>query len=480
ALGRTLPEILRALLNTVVPDLYPNLGMGACALGGDEAELVLKSESLTGLPKVFYDGPGGLGLVVRDGNKVVLDTHAPIASEMLGFIESITDYGETVTGKTIEDHFSGIGYGWDRDVMKVVLAALLRAGVIGVTYQGRRFVDAADPSARTPFTNNTAFRSATFTPRRALGLSLLRRAVENYESLTGDDVAMEEAVISAAVKQLCQAEQVTLIRMEAVVSASQLPGGAGLRDYRSLIDRVIAAESDEAVRILADDGERLHVMRDRAAGMKKALTEAGLSAIRRARLAMQEMWPALQSRQVDGELARAASWLREVLPSEKVYGAIEELSQKAGSIEDTYRELYLIKHSERAELYHGALVAVRTHSSWEPAPEAVRESALAKLTPRSCAHSELAPGTARCARCGASLAQIESDISAVHSLESEALEQLVVSCAPAGAHAGVRIVRAADFFVGYIDSERNMEAALIAFAEHLKLLLEQGVRIKVE
>jgi len=480
ALGRTLPEILRALLNTVVPDLYPNLGMGACALGGDEAELILKSENLTGLPKVFYDGPGCLGLVVRDGNKVVLDTHAPIASEMLGFIESITNYGEIVTGKTIEDHFSGIGYGWDKDVMKTVLAALLRAGAIEVTYQGRRFVDAADPSARTPFTNNTAFRSATFAPRRALGLPILKRAVQCYESLTGDDVAMEEAVISAAVKQLCQAEQVALIRMEAVVSANQLPGAAGLKDYRSLVDRVMATESDEAVRILADDGERLRDMRDRAAVMKKALTEAGLSAIRRARLVLQEMWPALQSYQADGELARAASWLRDVLPSEKVYGAIAELVQRASSIEDSYRELYLMKHSERAELYHGALAAVRTHSAWELAPEAVREEALAKLAPRSCAHSELAPGTARCAVCGAGLAQIESDISAAHSLEAEALQQLAASCAPDCAQARVSIVRAADFFVGFIDSEHSMEAALTAFREHLKLLLEQDVRIRVE
>jgi len=291
---------------------------------------------------------------------------------------------------------------------------------------------------------------------------------------------MEEAVISAAVKQLCQAEQVTLIRMEAVVSANQLPGAAGLKDYRSLIDRVIAAESDEAVRILADDGERLRVMRDRAAGMKKALTDAGLSVIRRARLVLQEMWPALQSRQVDGELARAATWLREALPAEKVYGAIAELSQRTGSIEDSYRELYLTKHSERAEMYHGALAAVRTDSLWESAPEAAREAALAKLAPRSCAHSELEPGVARCARCGASLAQIESDVSAVRSLESEALEQLAASCAPNCERARVGVVRAADFFVGYIDSERNMEAALTALRERLKLLLEQGVRIKVE
>jgi hypothetical protein len=44
----------------------------------------------------------------------------------------------------------------------------------------------------------------------------------------------------------------------------------------------------------------------------------------------------------------------------------------------------------------------------------------------------------------------------------------------------VGVVRAADFFVGYIDSEHNMEAALTALRERLKLLLEQGVRIKVE
>ena len=67
-------------------------------------------------------------------------------------------------GKALEQRFGGIGYGWDRDMLRLILALLFRAGEIEVTYQGNRFHNYQDPASRTPFTNNPAFRSSLFSP----------------------------------------------------------------------------------------------------------------------------------------------------------------------------------------------------------------------------------------------------------------------------------------------------------------------------
>ena len=67
---------------------------------------------------------------------------------------------ETRTGKALEKRFGGIGYGWDRDMLRLVLAVLFRAGSIEVSHGGEKF-DAlpATHGAAPPFMNNNTFKS---------------------------------------------------------------------------------------------------------------------------------------------------------------------------------------------------------------------------------------------------------------------------------------------------------------------------------
>jgi hypothetical protein len=126
-LGRAPTEIFKRLFDLYVPDLYPKLELGARSLKGNEAEEVLKAANLNALPQVFYSNDNGLGLVVQEGQKYVLNPNAPIAKEVIDYLRAEHSYGNRVTGRNLEDHFRGIGYGWDLDILQLVLAVLLRA-----------------------------------------------------------------------------------------------------------------------------------------------------------------------------------------------------------------------------------------------------------------------------------------------------------------------------------------------------------------
>jgi hypothetical protein len=52
--GASLTEVLKGLFDYAVPDLYPNLKLGARPLTGKEAEELLKAANLNGLSKIFY------------------------------------------------------------------------------------------------------------------------------------------------------------------------------------------------------------------------------------------------------------------------------------------------------------------------------------------------------------------------------------------------------------------------------------------
>ncbi len=175
SLGKSLGEILKKLYGYAVPDLYPKLEMGSRPLKGTEAEDFLKAADLKALPPLFYGGEQGLGLVVKDGAKFVPNPAADIAKEVLDYLVGEHGYGnkESRTGKALEKKFGGIGYGWDRDMLRLVLAVLFRAGSIEITHGGEKFDSYQDPRSRTPLVNNTAFKSALFTPVKPIDLPTL-------------------------------------------------------------------------------------------------------------------------------------------------------------------------------------------------------------------------------------------------------------------------------------------------------------------
>ena len=127
---------------------------------------------------------------------------------MLDYLKSEHAYGNKYSrmGKSLEKRFSGTPYGWDRDVLRLILATLFRAGEIEVTYQGNRFHNYQDPAARTPFTNNPAFKSSLFSPRQSIGLKTLTEAVKRLEDLTGQEVDVEEGAIATAFKKVVAEE----------------------------------------------------------------------------------------------------------------------------------------------------------------------------------------------------------------------------------------------------------------------------------
>ena len=170
--------------------------MGARPLKGDEAEDVLKAANLAGLAKVFYGPPDGLELVSKECSKYVVNMGAPIIKEVAEHLAREHTYGNKVTGKALEVHFGGLGYGWEREMIWLVLATLLRGGGIEVTYQGRRYRNHLDPQVRAVFTGTNAFRAASFAPRVSINLSTLVAAARRYEALTGEEVDVEEAMLA--------------------------------------------------------------------------------------------------------------------------------------------------------------------------------------------------------------------------------------------------------------------------------------------
>src|SRR5579872_1035889 len=342
ALGKGLSEILKKLFGIAVPDLYPKLQMGSRPLKGDEAEQILKAADLKALPNVFYPGEHGLGLVVKDGLKNVVNTNADVAKEVLDYLKHEHSYGnkDTRMGKALERRFGGTPYGWERDMLRLILATLFRAGEIEVTYQGNRFHNYQDPASRTPFINNPAFRSSLFSPRQSVGLKTLTQAVQQLEDLTGEEVDVEEGAIATAFKKVAAEELEKLYPLKATAEAHRLPILSMLSEYQQTLVGIQSSSSYDCDRATTENGRDFGETRDKVRKLRESLDAEAIAILRQARQATDQVWQRLSAHNPPLELESTVEKLKNQLASESFLDSWNEIAASTKKVLEAYRNAY--------------------------------------------------------------------------------------------------------------------------------------------
>lgn len=479
SLGKSLGEIIKKLLEQVVPDLYPKLEMGARPLHGDEPDVFLKAADLKALPQVFYVGERGLGLVTREGSKYVPNPGADVAKEVLDYLVSQHEYGnrEACLGKALENKFNGTPYGWERDMLRLVLAVLFRAGVIEVSFGGQKFDSYTEPRSREPFVNNTKFKSSVFTPVKPIDLKTLTQAVQSYEGLTGKTVDVEKNAISVAAKQYSEGEIKEVLPIIAEAKAHYLPVLSIVEEYREDLASIANGSADDCVNLLASGGTSLKEGRERIRKIAECLNEQGLKILQKARLAANEMTFELATHG-QAEIAEKGKQLHDLIQSEIFFESMSKIESTTKEIVDAYRKLYEKTHEERASQYQDAFEKIKGRREWEQVPKSMQEPVLYSLTSRGCAESNFPELSLSCNACRASVNQMESDIEALGSLFAKVVSEIQRLTTPP--EVKIERVRVSQFFAGSFESADQIKEAVARLQDHLLKLLDEGVRIVVE
>jgi len=485
ALGKTLSEILKKLFGQVVPELYPKLQMGSRSLKGDEAEQILKAADLKALPSVFYIGEQGLGLVVKDGSKSIVNVKADVAKEVLDYLKSEDSYGnkDSRMGKALERRFGGTPYGWERDMLRLILASLFRAGEIEVTYQGNRFHNYQDPASRTPFTSNIAFRSSLFSPRQSVGLKTLTLAVQQLEDLTGEEVDVEEGAIASAFKKVAAEELEKLYPLKATAEAHSLPILPMLSEYQQTLIGIQASASDDSVRILTENGPQFGEVRDKVRNIRELLDSKAIELLRNSRTAIDQVWPRLSPHASSPEIAKGVDELRTLLASEQFIDKLDDISRRTKLVFDAYRKVYLDLFDRRRAAYESAIEDIRNHPEWVPLEKTKSEAAstlIAPLRARLGTDEDRNAVTNGESLGKASLTEMDSDICAVAGLKSSVLIKLQELSIRADEKAPIRRVRVSQFFNKPIQTQEELNNALKLLGDSLQKYIDEGAVIILE
>ena len=156
-MGRTAAKVLAQAL----PEVFERFEEAAARVGKKDLDSLMTTVNLRGLPSVFTN----LNLVRDQGSKPVFNTETTPLADVLSRIENRTKYGELATGRYLTNEFAKEPFGWDFDVVRLLVIALLRAGKLEVTSKGRVIESALSLDARNTFGNNNLFRQASFRPK---------------------------------------------------------------------------------------------------------------------------------------------------------------------------------------------------------------------------------------------------------------------------------------------------------------------------
>jgi hypothetical protein len=485
ALGKNLAEILKKLFAQVVPDLYPKLQMGSRPLKGDEAELILKAADLKALPNVFYVGDHGLGLVVKDGAKNVVNTTADVAKEVLDYLKSEHSYGnkDSRMGKSLEKRFGGSPYGWERDILRLILATLFRAGEVEVTYQGSRFHNYQDPASRTPFTNNPAFRSSLFSPRQSVGLKTLTQAVQQLEDITGEEVDVEEGAIATAFKKVAAEELEKLYPLKATAEAQRLPILHLLSEFQQTLVGIQSSASDDCVRILTENGAQFAETRDKIRKMRECLDAKAIALLHQSRLATEQIWQRLAPHGPSPEITQNVEELKGMLGSEHFIDSLGDIAKRTKAVLDSYKYAYSELFDRRRIAYQSAIEEIKNRSEWGPLEATNPQTASSLLSPlfgRVGTDEDKAAVINDRSLGNASLTEMESDLCAVDGLKSSVLVRLQEMSIGSEKKAPIRKVRVSEFFNRPIQTQEELNTALHLIGDSLQKYIDEGAIIILE
>ena len=485
ALGKGLGEILKKLFGQVVPDLYPKLQMGSRPLKGDEAEHILKAADLKALPNVFYVGDQGLGLVIKDGPKNIVNINAVVAKEVLDYLKSEHSYGnkDSRMGKALEKRFGGTPYGWERDMLRLILATLFRAGEIEVTYQGNRFHNYQDPACRTPFTNNPAFKSSLFSPRQSVGLKTLTQAVQQLEDLTGEEVDVEEGAIAAAFKKVVAEELEKLYPLKATAEAHRLPILPLLSEFRQTLLGIQSSASDDCVRTLTENGKDFGETRDYVRKLRESLNAEAIGMIRQARQATNQVWQRLAAHNPTPELGTTVERLKTLLASEHFIDSWNEIDASTKAVLDAYRNAYCDLFERRKSFYESAIEEIKNRTEWAPLEATNSSMAVTLLSPLlgrvgTDEDQEAVKGGTSLGK--SSLTEMESDLAAVDGLKSSVSVKLQELSIGSEKKAPVRKVRVSEFFNRPIQTQEELDKVLDLIRNSLQKCIDEGAIIILE
>jgi hypothetical protein len=459
--GKTAAETLGQVLPEVFDRFKEAAAKATEVKKGTDA--LFTAENLEGLPSVFT----GLGLLRDEKGKTVFCVESGPLAEVLGRIEDRAKYGETPSGRFLTDELAKEPFGWDFEVVRLLVLSLLRAGRIEATSKGQTIEAVRGPEARDTFSNNNLFRAASFRPKKGIEFAELVAAAEAFKETFGSEVRElnATAIVAELRKEVARREDSVATALSTLL-ANRLPGDVVLDDAIGHMKGILRGSEDSAIATFNASHASIKGGIRRASELEQALTEPRLHDLERARKALNERWSFLQQEpDVDDDLRARATALGDLLDRETFFKELAAIDQHAKAIETEYERRFHEALGARVEAYTKARETLVKTPGWTEVDEDRRRELAAPFERGAKPEAN-----------GVPIPQLRADRDACDGRLRAAIAELhrIID--------GERVVTLSveSYFAAGIETEEQLDAALEGIREECSRLIGAGKKVIVQ
>ena len=453
------------ILSDVLPEVFDRFKEAAARPTDVKkgVEALFTAKNLQGLPSVF----GSLGLLRDEKGKTVFRVESGTLAEVLTRIEERANYGDTASGRYLTYELAKEPFGWDFEVVRLLVLSLLRAEKIQATSKGQTIDSATGIEARDTFSNNNFFRQASFRPKKGIEFEELVKASEAFRDTFGSEVKELNAgaIVAELRREITRHEDPVTSAHEQLI-AYRLPGAAVLDSAIGQMKAVLRGSVDNAIATFNASHRSIKDAIKRATELDQALSEPRLRDIERAREALRMAWPFLRNEQDVSEVLRAkAAELEDLLARETFYRELPTIEQHASAVDAEYARRFDEALEARIEAYTQALERLAQTPGWESIDQDQQKKLAAPLERGTTRDQERVP-----------IPQLRSELDACDTRLQDAIAELhrIVD--------GDRVatVKLGGYFSGGIETEEQLDAALAGIREECSRLIGTGKKVIVQ
>jgi predicted RNase H-like nuclease len=362
-----------AILGEALPVVYDRYAEGAAKATDAVAGITALAAAVNfeGLPAIFH----ALKVVtVVDGRTTFRLEGGPLHS-VLSRISERTQYGETPTGRALIDFFGAAPFGWEQDVVRLLVLCLIAAGAIDATSAGQTITTLKATGATNLVSNANVFKGASFRPRRALDPVVLIDAARAFESTFGKALKVIAPAEPIADELRAQAKHVEedLRTYAEHLRRRGLAGADVLDAARDQLRAIERASANDAVVAFVGAHRTIKDGLDRLGRLRVSMSDATWAAIDEAFDALATDWAALDSELDDDDGARAdADDLRDRLHRESFYDEVPAIARAVRDVRAAYADRREGALDDCIATYRDALDALRRTPGWETLSDETR------------------------------------------------------------------------------------------------------------
>jgi hypothetical protein len=380
--GKTLDAAVRNILSLAVEDVFPHYHLAPIRPSTDAAAKFLGVERMDRITK----GLDPLGLVTKNRGAPRINTTSQVLAEVLRVFQAkSSDSGSgRLQGSYLQDVFSSPPYGWTKDTVRYLFAALLRAGDIEFHVPGAEgAVRTAGPKAVEGVKSTVAFNRIGVSPRDAkLPPEALDRAARRLESLFGDEVLPLEDHISRSVRRNVPDLLEKLGALPDRLRLLVLPGEDRVRRLLADSADLLKGDASGAGAVLGGVECSLPDEITWAKAAFEALETGAEADVRNARMVLnstanlERLFPGSTTDILETEDREAAE---EVLSSERFFKRIPDLRSIVRSAVDRSEKRYADERAAYEESLKQALNGLEADPDWAKLLDEDREEIAVKL-----------------------------------------------------------------------------------------------------